>query len=196
MFLVTSRNRIVQIPENMIARFGSSPMTSGKTNVAPNMATTCWAPTPTVLPQGSRWRGPTASPGWGSTTSHLNIDMTAHPFGVRTGPRPAQPSDPHLTPTTATDAEGTPYRLARLVASRPGSAGDLEHPESHGDVQPQVRVGRQRAQQPLQLRDPVAHRVVVEELHAGRLGHVEVRVQQHLQRLAQVGGLGRVLGQR
>ena len=76
MLLVISRNMIVQMPENMIARLGSNPMTSGKTNVAPNIATTCWAPTPIVLPHGSRWPGATGSPGAGSTTSHLNIDMT------------------------------------------------------------------------------------------------------------------------
>ena len=39
------------MPLNMIARLGSSPMTIGKTNVAPNIATTCWAPRPAVLPQ-------------------------------------------------------------------------------------------------------------------------------------------------
>ena len=44
----------MQIPENMMARLGSSPITSGKTNVAPNMATTCWAPRPAVVPQLSR----------------------------------------------------------------------------------------------------------------------------------------------
>ena len=63
------------MPENMMARLGSRPMTSGKTKVAPNMATTCWAPTPIVLPHGSRWPGATGWPGAGSTTSHLNIDI-------------------------------------------------------------------------------------------------------------------------
>ena len=69
------------MPENMIARLGSRPMTSGKTNVAPNIATTCWAPSPTVRPQVSRSSGATAStrvsPPW--TTSHLNIDAMAPP---------------------------------------------------------------------------------------------------------------------
>ena len=51
------------MPENMIARLGSSPMTSGNTNVAPNIATTCWAPIPMVFGHGSRWSGATASPG-------------------------------------------------------------------------------------------------------------------------------------
>ena len=63
----------MQMPENMIARLGSSPITSGKTNVAPNMATTCWAPSPIVLPHGSRSSGATGSPGAGVTSRQLNI---------------------------------------------------------------------------------------------------------------------------
>src|SRR5918998_3621743 len=74
-----SRNRIVHRPENMMARLGSSPITTGNTNVAPNMATTCCAPRPMVLPHGSRWFGITASPGAGFTTSHLNIDIARPP---------------------------------------------------------------------------------------------------------------------
>src|SRR6476646_5715465 len=57
----------------MIARFGSRPITRGNTKVAPNIATTCWAPRPTVLPQGSRSSGATGSPGAGVTTRQLNI---------------------------------------------------------------------------------------------------------------------------
>ena len=64
---------MVQIPENMMARLGSRPITSGKTNVAPNIATTCCAPSPTVLPHGSRSSGATGSPGAGFTTRQLNI---------------------------------------------------------------------------------------------------------------------------
>src|SRR5690349_17886248 len=95
-------------------------MTSGKTKVAPNIATTCCAPIPTVLPQARRWFGATGSPGLGSTTSHLNIDMT-HPFGDRTGPSPAQLNESHDTPSTARGAEGTPDPLARVVgAPSPG----------------------------------------------------------------------------
>ena len=63
----------MQIPENMMARLGSSPITSGNTKVAPNMATTCWAPIPTVLPHGSRSSGATGSPGAGVTSRQLNI---------------------------------------------------------------------------------------------------------------------------
>ena len=37
--------------------------------------------------------------------------------GVRQAPSPAQPSEAHDTPTTATDAEGTPHRLATVVGA-------------------------------------------------------------------------------
>ena len=84
------------MPENMIARLASNPMTSGNTNVAPNMATTCWAPTPTVLPQASRWCGATGSPGAGSTTSHLNIDISD--LLVRTARRATDPGPAHADP--------------------------------------------------------------------------------------------------
>ena len=60
---------MVQIPENMMARFGSSPMTSGNTKVAPNMATTCWAPRPDGLAPGQPLVRPTASPGGGVAPS-------------------------------------------------------------------------------------------------------------------------------
>src|SRR3954447_15023093 len=202
MFLQTSRKMIVQIPLNMIARFGSSPMTIGKTKVAPNMATTCWAPIPTVLPHGSRWRGPTATPGSGSTTSHLNIDMMMHPFCSR-DPAPSG----HKLVTHMTHPRGRTMpkeRRDRWHLLRPGpnrsrrpagpcqraisgrSAGDLEDPQRHRDVEAQVRVGRERTEQPLELRDPVPHRVVVEELQPRGLGDVEVGVEQDLERLPQV----------
>ena len=38
------------MPLIMIASWALRPMISGKTKVAPNIATTCWAPSPTVLP--------------------------------------------------------------------------------------------------------------------------------------------------
>jgi hypothetical protein len=59
------RNRIVATPDIMTARFGFRPMTIGNTNVAPNMATTCWAPSPTVRPTESRSFGRTTAPGGG-----------------------------------------------------------------------------------------------------------------------------------
>src|SRR6476620_10242162 len=78
----------------MIARLAFRPMMSGKTKVAPNMATTCWAPSPMVLPQASRWFGATASPGAGSTTSHLNIDDTVDPFPLGLDPVDQSPDNP------------------------------------------------------------------------------------------------------
>ena len=77
----------------------------------------------------------------------------------------------------------------RLARCPQGS--EVEDPQRDRDVEPQVRVGGERAEQPLQLADPVAHGVVVEELQPGGLGHVEVGVEQHLQGLAQVGRLRR-----
>jgi len=50
-------------PDIMTASWGFSPINSGKTKVAPNIATTCWAPRPTVLPQLNRSWGATTSPG-------------------------------------------------------------------------------------------------------------------------------------
>src|SRR5688500_11732829 len=68
------------MPLIMIARLAFSPMMIGNTKVAPNMATTCWAPRPVVLPQDRRSSGATAAPGGGVlppyTTFHPN-DMQA-----------------------------------------------------------------------------------------------------------------------
>src|SRR4051794_24478188 len=202
----------VQIPENMMARLGSSPITSGNTNVAPNMATTCWAPSPTVLPHARRWWGATGSPGAGSTTSHLNSDdISAPSLGSRSfGSPPENPqrSDAHLTPSTARSAEGTPVSLAGRGSPTPlvprggstreilESAGDLQHPEGDRNIEAQMGVGRERTEQPLQLGDPVAHRVVVEEQQPGGLGDVEVGVEQHLEGLAEGGGVGGAFGKR
>jgi hypothetical protein len=36
------------MPEKRIATFGSKPMSSGASTVAPNMATTCWMPSAIV----------------------------------------------------------------------------------------------------------------------------------------------------
>src|SRR4029079_15865455 len=56
-----SRKQIVAMPLIMIASCGLSPMSSGNTNVAPNIATTCWAPRPTVLGHDRRSSGATTS---------------------------------------------------------------------------------------------------------------------------------------
>ncbi len=60
-----SRKAIVAMPLIMIASCGLSPMISGKTKVAPNIATTCWAPSPAVRPHESRSSGATEAPGGG-----------------------------------------------------------------------------------------------------------------------------------
>src|SRR4051812_32555586 len=66
------------MPDIMIARFGFRPITTGKTNVAPNIATTCWAPMPTVLPHESRSSGLTTSPGAGPPPSPCSF----HPIAM------------------------------------------------------------------------------------------------------------------
>src|SRR4051794_34006463 len=68
---------IVAMPDIMIARLGSSPITTGNTKVAPNIATTCCAPMPTVRPQESRSSGATTSPGGGVLPSPCNVQPNA-----------------------------------------------------------------------------------------------------------------------
>ena len=82
----------------MIARFGSSPMMIGNTNVAPNIATTCWAPSPIVLGQDSRSSGLTTSPGRQRSAVTEELPTEGHapswgsvprdgPYRCRTPPR-------------------------------------------------------------------------------------------------------------
>ena len=63
-----------------IASCGLSPITIGKTKVAPNIATTCWAPRPTVRGHDSRSSARTTAPGGGVlpswTTRQLRRAMT------------------------------------------------------------------------------------------------------------------------
>ena len=68
---------MVAMPLIMIASWGLRPMTSGKTNVAPNIATTCWAPRPTVLPHDRRSSGATTS---------LGPSVRPSPFSVQPKP--------------------------------------------------------------------------------------------------------------
>ena len=67
------------MPDIMIARLALRPMMSGNTNVAPNIATTCWAPSPTVLGQDSRSSGLTTAPGGGVEPSPYNFQPNAMP---------------------------------------------------------------------------------------------------------------------
>ena len=54
---------MVATPDIMSASWGLSPSRIGKIKVPPNMAMTCWAPSPAVRGQESRWFGATISPG-------------------------------------------------------------------------------------------------------------------------------------
>jgi hypothetical protein len=75
-----SRKQIVAMPLIMMASCGLSPITMGKTNVAPNIATTCCAPRPIVRGQESLSSGRTTAPGGGVcppwTTFQLKRAMT------------------------------------------------------------------------------------------------------------------------
>src|SRR6476646_2916373 len=115
-----SRNRIVQTPDIMIARVGFSPMMIGKTNVAPNIATTCCAPTPTVFGQDSRSSGFTGVPrGRG-----LSIPTGFQPKVMRALPTPGVsgwncPRSGHKEPVD----RGTDH-----VAAPDGSDGEFARP--------------------------------------------------------------------
>src|SRR3954451_21962517 len=111
---------MVQIPENRIARLGSSPITNGNTNVAPNIATTCCAPSPAVLPHGSRSSGATGSPGAGFTSRQLNmVDIWCLLDAQGTEP---PRGEPHHTPVRPDFGGGTPgTRADRAV--RGGTGG-------------------------------------------------------------------------
>ncbi len=69
----------VATPDIMIARFGSRPMSTGATNDAPNIATTCWAPSPKVRGQESRSSGRTTAPGAGVFPSPCKVQRTPRP---------------------------------------------------------------------------------------------------------------------
>src|SRR6478609_10434173 len=83
----TSRNRIVQTPDIMIARLAFKPMINGKTNVAPNIATTCCAPTPIVLGQDNRSSGRTTSP----SDRGLPSPTSFHPIAIFSSSRGCSP---------------------------------------------------------------------------------------------------------
>jgi hypothetical protein len=78
---------IVAIPLIMIASWALKPMRIGKTKVAPNIATTCCAPSPIVLPHDKRSSGATTSPGASRCPSPLsfqpNAAMGVDPFPSR-----------------------------------------------------------------------------------------------------------------
>src|SRR5699024_8852552 len=84
-----SRKMMVAKPLIMTASWGLSPMMSGNTNVAPNIATMCCAPRPIVRGQLRRSPGATAAPGAMFLPSpcsfHPNADMTHSSSGTPSG---------------------------------------------------------------------------------------------------------------
>src|SRR5690348_1604830 len=70
-----TRNSTVPIPENSSVVAGGNPDSTGTRNVAPNIATTCWAPMPMVRGQLSRSSGATtkASDGTGFQPSEITV---------------------------------------------------------------------------------------------------------------------------
>src|SRR4029453_16157879 len=68
-------------------------------------------------------------------------------------------------------------------------AAHLDDLQGEGEVQSQMRVVSKRPEDPLELADAIAQRVVVEVEYARCLRDVEVCVEQDLERPAQVAGL-------
>lgn len=66
---------MVPTPENSRVVAGGNPVSTGTRKVAPNIATTCWAPMPMVRGQLSRSSGATTNvPSWvGSTCFQLSM---------------------------------------------------------------------------------------------------------------------------
>src|SRR5258708_37343223 len=60
------RNSTVPTPENSSVVVGGKPVSTGTRNVAPNIATTCWAPMPMVRGQLSRSSGATTAASGGT----------------------------------------------------------------------------------------------------------------------------------
>src|SRR6476469_1866475 len=76
------RNSTVPTPENSSVVAGGKPVSTGTRNVAPNIATTCWAPMPMVRAQASRSSGATPKSGsaCASTCFHVSgITMSSLP---------------------------------------------------------------------------------------------------------------------
>src|SRR5690348_10803170 len=157
-----------------MASCGLSPMMMGKTNVAPNIATTCCAPSPTVRGQDSRSSGRTTAPGGGvlppCTTRHPTTAMTHTAFHVEVAPRMRGQAGYLMGKSSPTC--GT--RVGRL--SQPAH---LEYPQREREVQTQGRRAHERADGTFELGDPVPQGVVVEVQPARGLGDVAVGVQEY-----------------
>src|SRR4029078_6102562 len=77
---VINRNSTVPTPENSRVVAGGKPVSTGTRNVAPNIATTCWAPSPRVLGQLRRSSGATTKSGSDreSTGFHVRRTLRLH----------------------------------------------------------------------------------------------------------------------
>ena len=85
--------------------------------------------------------------------------------------------------------------MRRRSGASGGGAAHLAYAQGQGQVQAQGGVVGERADEALELLDPVPQRVVVEVQPPRGLGHVAVGVEQHLEGVAQVGRLGGVGGE-
>src|SRR5258708_40246345 len=77
---------MVATPLINMASCGLRPMTRGNTNVAPNIATTCCAPSPTVRGQDRRSSGRTTAPGGGVLPPYATRQPTPALFGIDVRP--------------------------------------------------------------------------------------------------------------
>src|SRR3569833_1393434 len=110
----------------------TAPVTpGGKTNVAPYIATTRWAPMPTVLPQESRSAGATTSPGARPRPSPCSF----HPIAMAALQRvDAGNLDRHLRLDIVENCQTARSAVVTL---------DTPHPQDvkrEREVEPQVRV--------------------------------------------------------
>ncbi|GAB0105230.1 hypothetical protein JMUB6875_42080 [Nocardia sp. JMUB6875] len=77
-------------PDIMMARLGSNPISTGATKLAPNMATTCCAPSPNVRGHDNRSSGRTTAPGAGVLPSPCTVQRTPNTIN-----RPLSPVGPN-----------------------------------------------------------------------------------------------------
>src|SRR5262245_12723419 len=85
---------------------------------------------------------------------------------------------------------GPPKRSPPAAGTRRTlDAAHLDGLERESEVQSQMRIAGERAKDPLKFADAVAQRVVVEVEYARCFRNVEVRIEQNLERPAQISGL-------
>lgn len=91
-----TRKSSVPRPENNSVVAGGKPVSAGTRKVAPNIATTCWAPMPTVRGQFSRSSGATtkSSSGRGSTRFQVSGITLSDYTPLPGAPHIEQPDNP------------------------------------------------------------------------------------------------------